>query len=67
MSPTDGRRFVNPSDAWDSTQYGFSQAVVAAPGELIFVSGQVDWDRDQRIGQHDLAGVVARARGRGRR
>ncbi len=55
MSPTTGRRFVNPPDAWNSTQYGFSQAVVAAPGEMVFVSGQVDWDRDQRIGHHDLA------------
>ena len=49
------RRHVNPADAWDSVQYGFSQAVVAAPGDLIFVSGQVDWDADQSIGHHDLA------------
>ena len=49
------RRFVNPDDAWDSTQYGFSQAVVAEAGDLVFVSGQVDWDRDQRIGHADLA------------
>jgi 2-iminobutanoate/2-iminopropanoate deaminase len=49
------RRFVNPDHAWDSTQYGFSQAVVAEPGDLVFVSGQVDWDRDQRIGHGDLA------------
>jgi 2-iminobutanoate/2-iminopropanoate deaminase len=49
------RRFVNPPDAWDTTQFGFSQAVVAAPGDMIFVSGQVDWDADRNIGHRDLA------------
>ena len=55
MSDAPGRRFVNPNDAWNSTQYGFSQAVVAAPGDMIFVSGQVDWDVDETIGHDDLA------------
>ena len=54
MSPESRRRFVNPPDAWDTTQFGFSQAVVAAPGDMIFVSGQVDWDPDQNIGHRDL-------------
>jgi enamine deaminase RidA (YjgF/YER057c/UK114 family) len=55
VSAEAGRRFVNPGDAWNSTQYGFSQAVVAAPGDMIFVSGQVDWDANQTIGHRDLA------------
>ena len=55
MSTTRQRQFVNPADAWDSTQFGFSQAVVAAPGDLIFVSGQVDWDANRVIGHRDLA------------
>jgi enamine deaminase RidA (YjgF/YER057c/UK114 family) len=46
---------VNPADAWDSTRFGFSQAVVAAPGDMIFVSGQVDWDASQTTGHRDLA------------
>ncbi len=55
MSLGPRRRFVNPPDVWDSTQYGFSQAVVAAPGETIFASGQTDWDRDRNISRGDLA------------
>ena len=55
MSDAPGRRFVNPSDAWNSTRFGFSQAVTTAPGEMIFVSGQVDWDVDETIGHRDLA------------
>jgi 2-iminobutanoate/2-iminopropanoate deaminase len=49
-----GHRFVNPPDVWDSTPHGFSQAVVAAPGDTIFVSGQVDWDAHRTIGSDDL-------------
>jgi enamine deaminase RidA (YjgF/YER057c/UK114 family) len=55
MSPESRRRFVNPPNAWNTTQFGFSQAVVAAPGDTIFVSGQVDWDADRNIGHRDLA------------
>jgi 2-iminobutanoate/2-iminopropanoate deaminase len=55
VTEASGRRFVNPPDAWNSSQFGFSQAVVAAPGDVIFVSGQVDWDANQAIGHHDLA------------
>ena len=56
MSEAAGRRFINPPDVWDSTRHGFSQAVVAAPGETVFVSGQVDWDVDRRRGAGDLGG-----------
>ena len=54
MNDRGERRFINPPDVWNSTRYGFSQAVVAAPGEIIFVSGQDAWDVDQRSGTDDL-------------
>ena len=54
MPEASPHRFVNPPDLWDSTRHGFSQAVVATPGETIHVSGQVDWDVDRRIGSDDL-------------
>jgi enamine deaminase RidA (YjgF/YER057c/UK114 family) len=56
MTGATGHRFVNPPDVWDSTPHGFSQAVVAAPGETIYVSGQVDWDAQRTIGSDDLGG-----------
>jgi enamine deaminase RidA (YjgF/YER057c/UK114 family) len=54
MSGPGKHRFVNPPDVWDSTRHGFSQAVIAGPGETIHVSGQVDWDAERRIGSDDL-------------
>lgn len=61
MSHAAGRRFINPPDAWDSTEYGFSQAVVAAPGETIYLSGQVDWDSDRNINRGDLTAQTSGA------
>ena len=54
MTDRTGHRFVNPPDVWDSTRHGFSQAVVAAPGDTVHVSGQVDWDDQRAIGSDEL-------------
>lgn len=36
-------------------QYGFSQIVTATPGKMVFLSGQVAWDAQQRlVGATDL-------------
>ena len=39
---------------------GYSQGV-AAEGTLVFISGQIGWDRDERFVATDLAGQVAQA------
>lgn len=49
------RETVNPRELFNSTQYGFSQVVVSHPGKLIFISGQVAWDRDLHlVGENNL-------------
>ncbi len=40
---------VNPSSVFNSTQYGFSQAVVATGRKHIFLSGQVGIDKDEKL------------------
>jgi len=42
-APPGGDRFahVNPASVWDSTRFGFSQAVVSPPGRIAWVSGLV--------------------------
>lgn len=40
---------INPGFLFDSTQYGFSQAVVAAGNNHIFLSGQVAANADQSL------------------
>lgn len=46
---------LNPTTLFDSRQYGFSQVVSVRPERMIFISGQVAWDNNQKIvGKNDL-------------
>ncbi len=46
---------INPSSLFDSRSFGFSQITVAEPGKMVFISGQVAWDKNMRIiGDGDL-------------
>lgn len=56
------RQHLQPTALFESRQYGFSQVVVAPPGQLVFVSGQVAWDRDLNlIGGSDIAAQARQA------
>lgn len=56
------KSYLNPPDLFDSRQYGFSQAVVATGGRVVYCSGQVAWDEKEDIGAPgDLAGQARRA------
>ncbi len=43
------KKTVNPAALFNSTQYGFSQVVIAPLGKLVFISGQVAWDENLNI------------------
>jgi len=50
------KKVINPSYLFDSTPFGFSQIVITDPGKLVFISGQVAWDRNyELIGEDDLS------------
>ncbi|MFQ5636099.1 MAG: Rid family hydrolase, partial [Gammaproteobacteria bacterium] len=62
----DGRWDVKdqPAELFESRQYGFSQVVTSPPGKLVFVSGQVAWDKDfNLVGAGGLATQARRALG----
>lgn len=40
----DHLRHINPSSLSDSLAVGYSQVIVAKPGKLVFIAGQVGWD-----------------------
>lgn len=45
----------NPKELFNSTQYGFSQAVSAEGKRIVTLSGQVAWDADENLtGAGDL-------------
>jgi 2-iminobutanoate/2-iminopropanoate deaminase len=50
------KKLVNPEQLYDGAPLGMSQAVVDPESALVFVSGQVDWDRQYQVTQTSIAG-----------
>jgi len=49
------KQCLNPKELFNSTQFGFSQIVIAKGSKMVFISGQVGWDENQNIvGKNDL-------------
>ncbi|WP_313602037.1 RidA family protein [Comamonas jiangduensis] len=46
---------MNPENLYDGAPIGMSQAKVDLTSGLVFVSGQVDWDRDAHVRHTTLA------------
>lgn len=46
---------INPPDLYDGAPHGLSHATVDTGTGLVFVSGQVDWDRHYRVRHATLA------------
>lgn len=40
---------INPPTLSDSLSVGYSQAIVADSGKLVFLAGQVGWDTDSKL------------------
>lgn len=49
-------KLVNPAGLYDGAPVGMSQAKVELESRFVFVSGQVDWDRDSRVRHATLEG-----------
>lgn len=47
---------INPASLYDGAPVGMSQAKVDLASRIVFVSGQVDWDRDSRVRHTTLEG-----------
>jgi len=47
---------VNPEQLYDGSPFGMSQAVIETDNSLVFVSGQVDWDRQYQVAHQTIAG-----------
>ena len=49
-------KLINPATLYDGTPVGMSQAKVDLQSGLVFVSGQVDWDRESQVRHSTLEG-----------
>jgi len=55
------KKLINPEQLYDGAPIGMSQAVVDSESSLVFVSGQVDWDRQHQVSQNSVAGQFTAA------
>ncbi len=56
------RKIGNPKELFNSTQYGFSQAISAKGSRIVSISGQVAWDASQALsGVADLYSETSKA------
>lgn len=55
------KTLINPSEIYDGSGVGMSQAVVVPAGKLIFVSGQVAWDARQSVTADTVEGQLEHA------
>lgn len=53
------KQYIQPSDTFDASRFGFTQVVTTPPGKLVFVSGQVGLDRDLKLVGRDDVGAQA--------
>jgi 2-iminobutanoate/2-iminopropanoate deaminase len=49
-------KLINPAALYDGAPVGMSQAKADLDSGIIFVSGQVDWDRESRVRHSTLEG-----------
>ncbi len=52
---------INPKELYDGSAFGMSQAVADPTTNLVFVSGQVDWNHAYQITQNTVSGQLERA------
>jgi enamine deaminase RidA (YjgF/YER057c/UK114 family) len=53
---------IQPDALFPSERFGFTQVVASPPGRMVFVSGQVAWNRECKlVGGDDLVGQTQQA------
>ena len=55
------KKLINPQELYDGSAFGMSQAVCDNASNLVFISGQVDWDREYQISETSVEGQTKKA------
>ena len=55
------KKLINPQELYDGSAFGMSQAVCDTASNLVFISGQVDWDREYQISETSVEGQTKKA------
>lgn len=55
------KKLINPEELYDGAAFGMSQATVETELELVFVSGQVDWNHQYETTENSVEGQARKA------
>lgn len=55
------KKLINPQELFDGSTFGMSQAVCDLDSNLVFVSGQIDWNHEYQISEKSVAGQTEKA------
>ena len=55
------KKLINPPELYDGAVYGMSQGAIETQSGLIFLSGQVDFNRQYETTEHSVEGQVRKA------
>jgi 2-iminobutanoate/2-iminopropanoate deaminase len=55
------KTFVNPETLYDAASIGMSQAIVDSESSLVFISGQVDRDKERQVSSDSVSEQLERA------
>jgi len=55
------KKLVNPEELFDGSGFGMSQAVIETDSNLVFISGQVDWNHQFETTESSVEGQFKKA------
>ena len=55
------KKLINPQELFDGNMFAMSQATIETSSGLIFVSGQVDWNRQYETTEDSIEGQTKKA------
>ena len=55
------KKLINPPELYDGAAFGMSQATVDTRSQLVFISGQVDWNQQYETTEKSVEGQMQKA------
>ncbi len=55
------KKIINPQELYDGSAFGMSHAVCDTASNLVFISGQIDWDLEYQVSETSVAGQTKKA------
>ncbi|VEP12205.1 Putative translation initiation inhibitor, yjgF family (fragment) [Hyella patelloides LEGE 07179] len=55
------KKLINPQELFDGAAFGMSQAVIDTKSELVFISGQIDWNHQYETTEKSVEGQMKKA------